>query len=46
MVITFNNVARARAQWLSVSMVMVYLLNVFRALPGQFKLQNVERAKS
>ena len=31
---------------LSVSMVMVYSLHLFRSLPRQFKLQNGERAKS
>ena len=44
--ITFNSVARALALRLSVSMVMVHSLHLFRALPRQFKLENGERAKS
>ena len=44
--ITFNIFACALVQRLSVSMVMVYSLHLFRALPRQFKLQNGERAKS
>ena len=44
--ITFNTVERARALGLWVSMVIVYSLHLFRALAGQFKLRNGERAKS
>ena len=42
--ITWNSVARALALRLSVSMMMVYSLHLFRALPRQFNLQNGERA--
>ena len=44
--ITFNSVARALALRVSASMVMVYSLHLFHALPRQFKLQNGERVKS
>ena len=44
--ITFDSVTRAQTLRLSVSMVVVYSLHLFRSLPRHFKLRNGERAKS